>query len=194
MNFKRRIRSWYKRVRLSRTGTQPTAETVSRDDPREEETAPPAPPENADVARRRQVLSAYARCLDNRCSISEIRDISELPYTKDETLDAIASEILAAENETRVEAMKGAAAFLADFQHGVGPTPLTLMGMSDRDMLDATRNGSGFLDPLKAIQRNPSRDKYKSLKEISDQELAYIMERLTELDRRRRSETKTAAG
>ena len=129
--------------------------------------------------RRKRIIRALQSYMINRKTVSEIRDESELPYSKNDILDAISLEILHEEDDQKVEYLKATAAFLADFQKNVGPVPLTLLGISDSAMLEIDMQKLGDLhDPLTRIELNPDKEKYKLLREMADNELAYILHRL----------------
>lgn len=165
-----KVKTW-----LTKTLPRPAVDRLDESPTKELADWAPAPC----AERRWQIVKEFERCLKNRRSVSEIHDESVLPYTKRETLDAISLEILLEDDAKKIEALKASAIFLADFQKGVGAKPLTLLGISDLDLLDVDMHALGDLDdPVTTIRNNPDREKYKALRRLADHELAYILSRI----------------
>ncbi|NNJ83528.1 MAG: hypothetical protein HKP13_01125 [Gammaproteobacteria bacterium] len=144
--------------------------------------------ENRKKARiREQIVSEYGNYIEHHPSVGEIHDVSELPYPKEEILDAISLEIVREKNEQRVEAMKACAIWLADFQENIGPKPLTMLGISTSEMIAEVTSNDGDLKNLAAkIAGNPDREKYESLRKVADEELVNIQSKLMAAEELRR--------
>lgn len=137
---------------------------------------------------REQIISEYGSYIENHPPVGEIRDVSELPYPKEEILDAITLEIVRENNDQTVAAMKACAIMLADFQENVGPKPLTMLGISTSEMLaGVTSNDSDLKKNLLAkIAENPDKEKYESLRKVADEELVNIQSKLMAAEELRR--------
>lgn len=147
-----------------------------------------------DAKRREQIISEYGRYLENHpWNGGEIRDVLELPYPKEEILDAITLEIIRESNGQRVEIMKACAMMLADFQKNVGPKPLTMLGLSSADMLSmlsAVKKDKSLLDStidrLRKTATDQNKEKYDSFRKIADEEFKYIEKKLMAAEELRR--------
>ncbi len=144
--------------------------------------------ENRQKAERRaQVISDYGSYIERHPSAGEIRDVSELPHSKEEILDAIILEIVRENDEKRVEALKAGAIMLADFQENVGLKPLTMLGISNSDMLaGVTSDDSKLKELAEKIANNPDKEKYESFSKIVEQELVDIQSKLMAAEELRR--------
>lgn len=142
---------------------------------------------------REQIVSEYGSYIENHPPVGEIRDVSELPYPKDEILDAITLEIIRESSDQTVEAMKACAIMLADFQEKVGPMPLSILGLSDANLLsmisvvkkDENALGS-MIDHLKETMNNTDKEKYDLFRKIADEEREYIKKKLMAAEELRR--------
>lgn len=130
---------------------------------------------------REQIISEYGSYIEKHPPVGEIRDVSELPYPKEEILDAITLEIVWENNDQRVEAMKACAIMLADFQDNVGLKPLTMLGISTSEtamLAGVISNDSDLKDLAAKIAKNPDKEKYESLRKVADEELVNIQSKL----------------
>lgn len=124
---------------------------------------------------REKIVSEYGRYIEEHPMVGEIRDVSELPYTKENILDAIALTILLENDDQQVEAMKACAIMLADFQENVGPKPITMLNASSAEMIaGVTGNDSDLENLVNKITENPNKEKYESFKKVADEELVKI--------------------
>ena len=136
---------------------------------------------------REQIISEYGSYIENHPPVGEIRDVSELPYPKEEILDAITLEIVREYNDERVEAMKACAIMLADFQENVGSKPLTMLGINTSEMLaGVTSNDSDLKNLAAKLAENPDKEKYESLRKVADEELVNIQSKLMAAEELRR--------
>jgi hypothetical protein len=135
---------------------------------------------------REHIISEYGSYIENHPpNGAEIRDVSELPYPKEEILDAITLEIVRESDDHRVEIMKACALMLADFQENVGPKPLTMVGISAADtisMVEVVQKDKSLLDStfyrIKESATDQNKEKYDSFKKIADEEFGYIKRKL----------------
>lgn len=128
---------------------------------------------------REQIISEYGSYIEDHPPVGEIRDVSELPYPKEEIIDAITLEIVRENNDERIKAMKACAIMLADFQENVGPKPLTMLGISTSEMLaGVTINDSDLKNLVAKIAENPDKEKYESLRKVANEELVSIQSKL----------------
>jgi len=140
---------------------------------------------------REQIISEYGSYIEKNPPGLEFRDISELPYPKEQILDAISLEIVRENNDLRNELLKVFAEMLANFQENVGPTPVTTLGISDTELIAAARmsstaTGRGDFSEVKdfalkfaaKIANNPDKEKYELLRKVADEELVSIQSRL----------------
>lgn len=146
-----------------------------------------------DTKRREQIISEYGSYIENHPPLGDIRDVSELPYPKEEILDAIALEIVRENNDQRVGILKACAIMLADFQENVGPRSLTIFGFSGAETLSmfaAVKKDESLLnniiDRVKETANGPDKDKYASFRKIADEELKYIKSKLMAAEKLRR--------
>jgi hypothetical protein len=142
---------------------------------------------------REQIVSEYGSYIENHPPVGEIRDVSRLPYPKEEILDAITLEIVRENSDQRVEAMKACAIMLADFQETVGPMPLSILGLSDADLLSMAsvlkkdeNVLDSMIDHLKETTNNADKEKYDLFRKIADEELEYIKKKLMAAEELRR--------
>lgn len=142
---------------------------------------------------REQIVSEYGQYIESHPPVGEIRDVSELPYPKEEILDAITLEIVRENSDQRVEAMKACALMLAGFQEKVGPMPLRILGLSDGDLLSIAsvlKKDENMLDSvidhLKEITNNVDKEKYDLFRKIADKEFEYIKKKLQAAEEIRR--------
>lgn len=152
-----------------------------------EETSDLISDENRKKAKiREKIISEYGSYIENNPLGIEIRDVSELPYPKEEILDAITLEIVRENNDQRVEALKACAGMLADFQENVGPAPVTMLGISNSELFSAARGNQSELKDLAAkIAGNPGK-KYELLKKIAEVDLVHIQSKLMAAEELRR--------
>lgn len=112
--------------------------------------------------QRSQIIRDYGRYLEvNPLEIGEIRDVSVLPYDKDEILDASLLEIIVEENSQQLQALKAGAILLAGFQENVGSKPLRILGVSHSELSKLVRDGTA-IEKLATKMENPDRSRYKS--------------------------------
>ena len=135
---------------------------------------------------REQILSEYGSYLENHpLSGGEIRDVSELPYPKEEILDAITLEIVRESDGQRVRVMEACAMMLADFQKNVGPKPLTIFGLSIHEvtsMFAKLKKDESLFDStvhqIKESATDQNQKKYDLFKKIVDDDYEYIKTKL----------------
>ncbi len=123
---------------------------------------------------RKQIISEYGYYIATHPLGVEIRDVSELPYPKQEILDAITQEIVQEIDDKKVDDMIICGMALADFQDNVGPKPLRMWG-SDISELDAT---SDVNDQVRLKTNTPVDEKYLALLKISTEETTRIYKKL----------------
>ncbi len=143
---------------------------------------------------RKQIISEYGYYIATHPLGVEIRDVSELPYPKQEILDALTLEIALENDDKRVSAMIICGMALAKFQDNVGPKPLQMWGsdISELEELKATSD----IDKVSLIMSNfLANEKYFSLCEIASEERASIYKKLMAAKelRRQMPETKRNA-
>jgi hypothetical protein len=149
-----------------------------------------------EAKRRELIISEYGNYIEHNPPVGDIRDISELPFPKEEILDAIVLEIVRENNDVRVESMKACAFMLSDFQENVGPTSLTIFGLSGDEMLSifsmftSVKKDEGLLGDmiyrLKEAASDSAKEKYDSFRKLADEELEYIKCKLMAAEELRR--------
>jgi hypothetical protein len=135
---------------------------------------------------RERIISEYGSYLENHpLNGIEIRDVSELPYPKEEILDAITLEIVREGDDQRVRIMEVCAMMLADFQENVGPKSLTIFGLSGADMISmfaALKKDESLFDNtihrIKESATDQSQEENDSFKKLADEEFEYIKRKL----------------
>jgi hypothetical protein len=137
---------------------------------------------------REQIISEYGSYIEKNPLGLEFRDASELPYSKGQILDAISMEIVRENNDLRIELLKACAVMLINYQENVGPTPVTILGISDVEFIStaarlstaATTRGdfSEVKDFAAKIANNPDAEKYELLRKQADEELINIQSKL----------------
>ena len=143
---------------------------------------------------RERIISEYGSFLENHPpNGAEIWDVSQLPYPKEEILDAITLEIVRESDDQRVEIMKSCALILADFQENVGSKPLTMLGISAADaisMVEAVKKDKSLLDStfnrIKEAATDQNKERFDSFRKIADEEFEYIKIKLTVAEELRR--------
>lgn len=136
---------------------------------------------------RQQIISEYGSYIGNHPPVGEIRDVSELPYPKEEIFDAITLEIVRENNDQRVETLKVCAIMLADFQENVGVNPLSMLGLNTSEMLVGVTSNDSDLKSLAAkMAENPDKEKYESLRKVADGDLVNIQSKLMASEQLRR--------
>jgi hypothetical protein len=83
-------------------------------------------------------------------------DVSVLPYPKEDILLAIEREIRREPSDARVEWLAVGATFLPSFQEGIGPKPLSWLGV---DFAELQRSTSDLKEQAKILARNPDRER-----------------------------------
>jgi len=125
---------------------------------------------STDIETQRNIVSEYGLFIENHpIFIAEIRDTSELPYSKEVILSAINMAIIYEENEKIVEFMQIGAAMLAYFQDNIGQKPLSLFGdASIPELQTAVQSRDPILmEEIKnMILSNPYKDKYETYSKI----------------------------
>lgn len=135
--------------------------------------------EGKKTLEREKILSAYGQLLQKNAGIGEFRDVSELPATKSEILDAITFAIICETDDKRVEILKSVALYLVDYQEAVGPKPISMLGVSAAELSDTNSSLDALRAQASKIANNPDQGKYESLKIIADEELLDIQNKLS---------------
>ena len=102
-----------------------------------------------------------------------------LPHDKQNILNAICLEIVGEDDEKRSGAMKACALMLADFQEGVGDTPLSQLGVdltsldtSSMSHEDTMAHAAQLADQ---ITNNPGRKLYEKFQPIVEEDRVNIL-------------------
>lgn len=136
-------------------------------------------PENKQKAQRRiQIISDFGEFIESNPIAGEIRDASELPYSKEEILDAIFLQLVAEDDENLRSAMEAGAVMLADFQDGVGSEPLTQLGASTEQILQSTSLDEETIALAQKIAGNSDSEKYETFRAMVDEELDTIQAKI----------------
>lgn len=147
------------------------------------------PDENRKMAKiREQIILEYGNYIEKHPPVGiEIRDVLELPYPKEEILDAITLEIVRQDSDQMVDAMKACAIMLSDFQEDVGPKPLGMLGISTSELRAGVTSKDSDLNNLAAkIAGNPDKEKFELLRKVADEELRSIQRKLLAAEELRR--------
>lgn len=137
---------------------------------------------------RTKIISEFGAFMERTGQVGgpQIWDVKELPYEKGVILDAICLEIVREKDEQRVELLKSAALWLADFQADVGDQPISMLGI-DPTLKDAESLSDDELKAMAAkIAGNPDRERCKAYEPIVDRDLADIQAKLLAADQLRR--------
>lgn len=138
-----------------------------------------------------EIVSAYGLYIENNPpSLVEIRDVSELPYSKKEIISAISMAIIYEDNDKLVDAMRACAFALAYFQENIGQKPLSKLGdVSLTEMQAAVL--SKDIDLMKNIQAriasNQYKEKYEKYIKLVDEEILVIEKEITVADQLRKA-------
>jgi hypothetical protein len=100
---------------------------------------------------------------------TDIYDQALLPHPKDELLESILLELSRSEREDQQASLQAAASMLAFFQPGVGPHPLSQLGVDLKQL--------GHLSPAdlaKAIASNPVAGRWEALNGQVEEDLRII--------------------
>lgn len=124
------------------------------------------------IKRSTQIINEYGKLIeDNPPYILEIRDVSELPYSKEAILGAIILQIsLAGEKDSeKVEALKIGARILSYFQENVGPIPFSGAGLSKSEIMRPLDAKHGIGELMDKIAENFDQDKWDLFNKAVDQ-------------------------
>ena len=132
--------------------------------------------ENRRKADERAVILADFRAyIEQQPSIGKIFDVKCLPHDKQIILDAICLEIVGEDDEKKSGLMKACAVMLADFQEGVGDTPLLLLGV-DTTSFDTSSMSHGNIRALAdQIANNPERNLYEKFRPLVEEDRVNIL-------------------
>lgn len=133
------------------------------------------------VERREQVINSFGSFVVDHHIGLDIRDVSELPHSKKEILDAITLEILRDTNNDKkiVNNLRITGVMLANFQENVGSKLLTMSGITSDDFCTVDAINDSELEELILKARSyPDRKKYKSFNKIVEQEKAGLYSKL----------------
>jgi len=132
---------------------------------------------------RAKIIADYGAVIERNPSADQIWDVKCLPHDKNTILDAICLEIVREDDERRVEILKGAALFLADYQEGVGDKPISILGLDFTDpallKLDSKALGAKILG-------NPHWERFATYKPIMDRDISKIQAKLRAAEQLRR--------
>jgi hypothetical protein len=134
------------------------------------------------AAQDREIVSDLGDLMA-KCAIraDAFYDVSLLPHPKEAIIAAIEGQILWAPNQKLVELLITASMFLWNFQHGVGDTPLPLLG---EDLGPAHRGEitPKIVDELRRtaqrIVNSPNAKRADQFRAIADRETKLINERI----------------
>jgi hypothetical protein len=124
-----------------------------------------------------QIVSEFGDFIEKN-STSDIRDVSELPYTKNIILNAIFSLIEKEQNKELLNFLKEGVYFLAYFQEGVGSTPLNILGV---DYSTPPTNDEELMRLAEKISNNPNQDKFEFFNNLVQKDIQNIRVRLNEI-------------
>ncbi|WP_337996271.1 hypothetical protein [Oleispirillum naphthae] len=108
--------------------------------------------------RTARIINEYASYIEANPTGDEIRDVSELPHPKETILEALLAEIRVEGDRGRREAIAACAAMLADYQSGVGETPLTSLGIDLSQPFDENVDVAAL---AKRVANNPDKGRYQ---------------------------------
>lgn len=146
------------------------------------------------AARMFEIIQDFGAYQERNPGVGEIRDLSNLPHSKQEILDAIYFAIVLGEDEPMRQSLAAGAVMLANFQEGVGPKPLTALGMSNQElqasvdlMKDLSKDERLSLSSKVAskIAENPDRENYEHFKKLADIDLEDIYGKLNDAEQLR---------
>ena len=101
---------------------------------------------------REKVITDYAEILEQDPVGVAIRDASELPHSKEKFLTSICAVLAQEDDAARRDALCSGALLLADYQDGVGTTPINQLGISTEEMARA-KDKPGTSGPVMPLQR-----------------------------------------
>lgn len=133
---------------------------------------------NQEADHRLEIISDFGDYLGSDPTGGDIRDVSELPHSKEDIFRAIFLQLAVAEDESRISALEVGAVMLADFQEGIGSEPLSLLGVPTERLVPLSENKEDILAMAKEIAENPNREKYETYRAIVDEDLVRIQEKL----------------
>ena len=134
------------------------------------------------------IISDFGRFIENEKDPTAIKDVNCLPHSKDKIVDAILEEYVLQNDDKILEILKTGLMFISDYQEGIGPEPLTQLGISFEELQGSVDSDDDF-DPeefkkeLDKIANNPSKTKFEHYRFIADDELNSYYKKIDTLDR-----------
>ena len=137
--------------------------------------APPTEKKNLTLENIK-IVAEYGAFLEReKRGAYAIKDVNLLPYSKEQILDAIGSEIVRETDETKIEVMAAAAIFLSEYQEGVGPRPLFDLGF---DLTDVDLSKVDTVSLAKKIANNPDREAFEKFSALSQSDMQLIQSKI----------------
>lgn len=133
--------------------------------------------------RRNDIVTAFARHVGSNPVAGEIRDVSTLPYPKEEILSAFSIDIVREDNPERRDLLKAVIYQLADYQKEIGPNPIRTFGMSfddfkqiGREINQAESTKEEGILVAAAVKRlsNPEAKRYRELQKLVEEDRLHI--------------------
>ena len=126
-----------------------------------------------------QIIADYGRFIADNPPRGEIRNVSELPHSMDEILEAITFQIVREKKPAELKALKLGALMLADFQEEGSLNPAKSIGFDGFDFVSGISNEEqDLIKRSTKIAYNNGRQRLKSVKELADQNLLQIENKL----------------
>lgn len=147
---------------------------------------------------RLDIISDFGSMIENEKEPMAIKDISFLPHQKEKIVDAIFQEYVLQYEEYTLELLKTGLILISDFQPGVGPTPLTQLGISFEDLKpknsDDEFDHEEFRRDVRRISSNPTKAKYEHFHAIAEVELESYLKKIELLDKIKDKNNKSGVG
>jgi hypothetical protein len=135
---------------------------------------------------RARIIADYGRLIERDPMAGEIRDVRFLPHDKKAILGAICLEIVRAEDERQLEALKVGALCLADYQEGVGDQPLSRLGIDPSSVDASSMNVEELRVLADKIAGNPDSERFGTFKRLVKEDLIEIRAKLLAAEQLRR--------
>jgi hypothetical protein len=116
---------------------------------------------------------------------TRIEDVSALPHPKDAILSALLLELTRGHDARMNEVLKVGAISLAQFQPGVGPEPLYMLGLPDSEVFAEGRDKEELMALAKRVTEHPARARFDEFNLKVAQDLKEIEAKLAAADKLR---------
>ena len=131
------------------------------------------------IMRYQQIIADYGRFIEANPPSGKIRSASELPHSKEEILEAITFQIVREKKSANLRTLKLCALMLADYQEEDGLVQKNSTKFDGLDYLSVfSHEEETLIKRTNRIAYNNGREKAKSVRELVDDNLLQIENRL----------------